>query len=206
MRRNAMDCSQAHELLEEYFEGTLPEPEARRVAAHVAACARCAAELRQIERVAAALAAAPAVAPAEGLLQRIQTQRAALPTPAERLAVRGGWRHVAVIGAALLAVFAAVQYAAALVIPESESLLRLALDWGRGGIAFVHDWMAAAPQVLTGLWAAVVRLLEVVGLAGTAVAPTLGPYAAAEVGILLAVVLVLKFGRSRRAAQSTLLA
>ena len=118
-----MDCSTARELLEEYFEGTLPTRRRTEVSAHVSECAGCAEELAQIEKVASALSAAPLVEPSVEVLRAITKRAATLPAPGARRALVSGWQRVAVLGAACVAVLAGSRYG-------------LPLAWPNGGLPY----------------------------------------------------------------------
>ncbi len=206
MRRAKMDCSRVKSLLEEYFEESLAEPQAAAVAAHLATCPDCAAELRQIERVVAALEAVPAAVPSEELLRSITARAAELPTPGRggvewlrrwRWAVVAAGSGMAAVGAAAAAVAVLVWLGLGSHIPGS--------GWAASAGAFLQRWMEATSGGMIALWEQVLGAAYGLGLALQAAAPTIGMYLAAEVGILLAIVFVLRMGRRREAVRPTVL-
>ncbi len=201
-----MNCSRVKSLLEEYFEESLAEPQATAVAEHLPTCADCAAELRQIERVAAALEAVPAAVPREELLRSIGARVAELPRPgAKRTGWLARWRWAAAAAAAgMTAVGAAVSAAAVLVSLGLGSVIP-GSGWAMSAGAFLWRWVEATSGAMIVLWGQAVEAVQALGLAVKAAAPTIGVYVAAEVGILLAIVFVLRMGRRREAVRPMVL-
>ncbi len=201
-----MNCPRVKSLLEEYFEGSLAEPQATAVADHLATCADCAAELRQIERVVAALEAVPAALPGDGLLRSITARVAESSRPdARRLAWPRQWRWAAAAaGAGMAAVGAAVSIVAVLVWLGLGNLVP-GSGWAVSAGAFLRRWMDATSGAMIVLWEQAIEAVQALGLAGKAAAPTIGVYVAAEIGILLAIVLVLHMGRRREAVRPMVL-
>ena len=199
-----MNCANVRELLEEYFEGLIADRRAEAVAEHLNTCAACAAELRQIERIAGALSAAPRVAPSHDLLRSISAAIAELPAPGQGRMV-AGWRWVGMVAAASIACLAMVSYLLPLLVTDqlasSISLLGQAKDIS----ALVREWFAAGPKLLLALWLALGKVWEWFSLAARAAAPTVGVYLAAEIGILAAIVLVLHSRSRRMPVRQTLL-
>lgn len=199
-----MNCSRVRPLLEEYFEGVLPELSAAQVRSHLDTCPHCASELQQIQKIASALEAVPRVAPAADLLESISRRAAELPAPAARR-TSVGWRWLAVVASLFIAGLALASYLLPLLISEG-----LAADFSlarsvENSAVVIQSWFGAAPGILVALWGTLSDLALGCGIAARAVAPTLGIYAAAEVGILLALVLVLHASRRRRPVHQTLL-
>lgn len=201
-----MNCSRVKSLLEEYFEKSLAEPQATAVAAHLATCPDCAAELRQIERVVAALEAVPAAVPSEELLGSITARAAELPRPGRggmawlrrwRWAVVAAGTGMAAVGAAAAAVAVLVWLGLGAHVPGS--------GWVANAGAFLRRWMEATSGGMIALWEQALEAVHGLGLALQAAAPTIGVYVAAEVGILLAIVFVLRMGRRREAVRPTVL-
>ena len=85
MHAPAPDCEAFADLLDAQADGALPPSAAQAVAAHLAACPHCAAEVAAIGALRAELAALPRPEPPPALAHRI---RAALPAPPPRLAAR----------------------------------------------------------------------------------------------------------------------
>jgi anti-sigma factor RsiW len=191
------------DLLEEYFEGTLPAPKRDAVSEHIAVCESCAAELDQIRRMAAALEAAPRVVPDADLVRSISARVSALPEPAWRRAVTAGWGRVGVIAAAFIAIFAAVGYLLTLALGKQEALLPWTVLRAKEVIAQLGDWTAVTASAAIAVWQSAEHIGAALWLAARGFAPTLGVYAAAEIGILLAVILVLHHGRRRPLARQT---
>lgn len=79
------ECEAFADLLDAQADGALPPATARAVAAHLAACPGCAAEVAAIGALRAELAALPRPEPPPGLSARI---RAALPAPPPRVRER----------------------------------------------------------------------------------------------------------------------
>ena len=199
-----MDCSHVRPLLDEYFEGTLPERPTAEVHSHLSTCRDCAAELRQIEMISAALEAVPRAAPAADLLRSISLRTAELPAPAARRTA-AGWRWLAVIAALSMAGLALATYLLPLLISEGlASNVSLARCIENAAVV-VQSWLATGPDILVALWGELADLARGCSLAARAVAPTLGLYAAAEVGILMALVLVLQASRRKRPARQMML-
>ena len=199
-----MDCSHVRPLLDEYFEGTLPPHPTAEVHSHLSTCPHCAAELRQIEMISAALEAVPRVAPAADLLRSISLRTAALPAPAARRTA-AGWRWLAVIASLSIAGLGLVSYILPLLISEGlASHVSLAAGIESASVV-VQSWFGAVPGILVALWGTLADLALGCGLAARAVAPTLALYAAAELGILMALILVLHASRRRTLAHQTLL-
>jgi anti-sigma factor RsiW len=192
------------DLLEEYFEGTLPARRRDAVSEHIAVCESCAAELDQIRKMAAALEAAPEVVPTGDLLGSISAGVAELPEPGWRRAVTAGWRRVAVIACAFVGVFGVAGYLLTLALGEGEALLPWAVLRAKGVIAQLGDWTAVTASAAVAVWQSVEHVGAALWLAARGFAPTLGVYAVAETGILLAVVLVLHHGRRRALARQTI--
>ena len=199
-----MDCSHVGPLLDEYFEGTLPPRPAAEVHSHLPTCPDCAAELRQIEMIAAALEAVPRVAPAADLLRAISLRTAELPSPAARRTA-AGWRWLAVVAALSMAGLGLVSYLLPLLVSEGlASHLSLA-RFAENAAVVAQSWLAAGPDILVALRGELADLAQGCSLAARAVAPTLGIYAAAELGILMALVLVLQASRRKRPARQMML-
>ncbi len=193
-----MDCTRTQALLEEYFEGTLSARRAEAVAAHISGCQACAAELGQIEKVAAALAAVPKALPDAHMPARIAERVADLRAPdVQRRA--SGWRWLGVTAAGSLAGLSAVAYALPLVISQGLAANAPVLSAFLDTALVVQSWLGAAGTVLGALWYESLKLGRGLSLAFGAAAPTLGTYAAAEIGILAAVFFVLQVSRRRRA-------
>lgn len=199
-----MDCSRVRPLLDEYFEGILPSHPAAEVRSHLSTCPHCAAELRQIEMISAALEAVPRVAPAADLLRSISLRTAELPAPAARRTA-SGWRWLAAVAALFIAGLGLATYLLPLLISEGLAS-NVSLARGVENAAVVaQSWFGAAPSVLVALWGEMADLAQGCSLAARAVAPTLGLYAAAEVGILMALVLVLQASRRKTLARQMML-
>jgi predicted anti-sigma-YlaC factor YlaD len=191
-------CRKIRPLLEGYFEGVLPPPEERMVTAHLWQCPRCTAEVEQIRRLAMALEALPRMEPAEELVGAIVDRIASLPAAAQRRNVWAGWRHIGVVGAAVIAVMALSRYAGTPLLP----LLYGALGKLWGYLGGVTGTLQAAWQALLPL-APVLKSLGVALLeAMQAVAPTVGRYAAMEAVVLIALSLLIRRGHVRALASS----
>ncbi|MFB3882096.1 MAG: anti-sigma factor [Armatimonadota bacterium] len=184
-----MKCANVRLSLEEYFEGLTAGRRAAAIAEHVAGCAACAAELRQIERVAAALAVVREAQPPREMLRAVSVRIASLPAPAQRRIV-AGWRRVGLIAAAFVAVLGAMSYVAPILISESLASTTLPIGWLGEASFFLRHWFAAAPGVLVAFWTAAEKVWQWFALTVRATAPTLGLYIVAELGILAAVVFV----------------
>jgi anti-sigma factor RsiW len=201
MRRAGMDCSTARELLEEYFEGTLPTRRREEVSAHVSVCAGCAEELAQIQKVAFALSAAPVIEPSVDVLRAITMRAAALPAPGARRALVSGWQRVAVLAAACVAVLAGSGYGFALAWPKIWAALTPAVAWLGKGTALALAWMEPAFEVIAVVFRAAGALAEPLRTAATAMGPTVGFYAAGELALLFGMILLFRWGRRRAHAR-----
>ena len=197
-----MNCSRARELLEEYFEGTLPARRREEVSAHVSVCAGCTEELAQIEKVASALASAPMVEPRVEVLRAIASRAAALPAPGARRALVSGWRRVAVLAAACVAVLAASSYGFPLAWPKIATALTPAMAWVGKEVAFTLAWLGPKVEAIRVLFGAAGGLAEPVGTVATAIGPTVGLYAAGELALLVGMILLLRWGRRRAHARA----
>jgi hypothetical protein len=71
--------------------------------------------------------------------------------------------------------------------------------------ALVREWFAAAPDLLLALWLALGKVWQWSALTARAVAPTIGLYLAAEIGILCAIVFVVHARRRGTPARQMLL-
>jgi len=191
-------CAHISPLLEDYFEGTLSRAKATGVADHLLVCSRCAAELSAIEQIASALAAVPRAAVPDDLLQSITSRVAALPAPAAPRPVTG-WRWLGLLAAASMAALALIAYLLPVVISaglQSQSVNHAFL--------FLQATAGAAGDILVALWSKAAVYARGLGLAGKTLAPTLGLYAAAQLGVLFALVFALRAGRQRRLAHHLL--
>jgi anti-sigma factor RsiW len=193
-------------LLEEYFEGSLAEPQATAVADHVATCLDCAADLRQIERVVAALEAVPAAVPTEALLHLISARTAELPEPgAGRMAWLGRWRWAVAAAGAGMTVVGAVASAVGVLVWLGFTSAIPGSGWAASAGAFLRQWVDTTSAAMIVLWEQALDIAYGLGIALKAAAPTIGVYLAAEIGILLAIVLVLHMGRRREATRPMVL-
>jgi len=197
-----MDCSTARELLEEYFEGTLPTRRREEVSAHVSVCAGCAEELAQIQKVATALAAAPVIEPSVEVLRAITRRAAALPAPGVRRVLVSGWRQVAVLAAACVAVLAGSRYAFPLAWPKIAAALTPAVAWLGKGAALVLAWLEPTFEAIRVLFEAAGALAEPLRTVATAMGPTVGFYAAGELALLFGMILLFRWGRRRAHARA----
>lgn len=200
-----MKCAQVQDLLDEYFEGTLTEPLRRQLAAHLDHCPVCAAQLAQIASIASALAALPRAEPTQDLPRLISSRLAVLPSPAARHTFLSAWRRLTLVTAASVAILAAMLYLTRFLWQTTPSPFRSLVAWVGAQAIALNNCLAAAFQVAGTLWEALRKFADALGLAGIAVAPTLGLYAALEVAILLMAVLVLRRARQRSLARLTLL-
>lgn len=115
---DAMTCTDFDERLADYLEGELGLAERQAVQAHMASCVRCAALVRDLERISADAGALAELAPSRdlwaGIAERIDTPIVPLaPRMAPDVALRswGGERlRLAAVAAALVAVTAGVTY------------------------------------------------------------------------------------------------
>jgi hypothetical protein len=196
-----MDCSTARELLEEYFEGTLPTRRRDEVSAHVSVCAGCAEELAQIQKVASALSAAPLVEPSVEVLRAITRRAATLPAPGARRVLVSGWRRVAVLSAGCVAVLAVSSYGFPLAWPKIAAALTPAVAWLGKGTALVLAWLEPTFEAIRVLFEAAGALAEPLRTVATAMGPTVGLYAAGELALLVGMILVLRWSRRRVRAQ-----
>jgi len=194
-----MDCSHVQRLLEEYFEGTLAQRQQEQVVSHLSECARCAAELRQIEKIAAALAAVPKAVPSEELMRSISARAAELPSPGARHAVALGWRRLGLLAATCIAVLGAGHYVGQLIWPESPALTGLLVSGAKTAVFYFGEQLAGVATAASALWEAVQDVMRGLLIAGKAFAPRLGLYVAAEIAVVVATVLVIH--RSRRGAE-----
>jgi len=199
-----MDCSRVRRLLEEHFEGVLPSNTAADVRSHLSTCPHCASELQQIQRIAVALEAVPRVAPAADLLQSISLRTAQLPAPATRR-TSAGWRWLAVVAALSVTTLWLASYLLPLLISEGLASNVSLARFIENTAVVLQSWFGAVPGILVALWGRMSGLALGCGIAARAVAPTLGIYAAAEIGILLALVLVLHASRRKSQVHQTLL-
>ena len=201
-----MNCSQVRSLLEEYFEGSLPTAQSEAVAKHLESCAHCQAELVQIERLVTALEAVPAAAPSDELLGRITTQVATLPLPGtRRWQWLGRWRWAAAAAGAGTAAVGGIIGAVAVLIWLGLGSHLPGASWAAGAGPFLQDWVDTVLLALGTLAGQVIGMANVAGLATKTAAPTVGAYVAAEIGILLAIVLVARLSHRREAMQPTVL-
>jgi predicted anti-sigma-YlaC factor YlaD len=199
-----MKCANVRPLLEECFEGLIVDRRADAVAAHLNTCAACAAELRQIERIAGALSAVPRTAPARDLVAAVSARIAALPAPRQQR-LTAGWRWVGVVAAISVACLAAVSYLLPLLISERLGASIALLGQARDASVLIREWFAVAPNLLLALWLTLGKVWQWFVLAARAAAPTLGMYLAAEIGILAAIVFVLHSRSRRMLVRQTLL-
>ena len=192
-----MDCSTARELLEEYFEGTLPTRRREEVSAHVSVCAGCAEELAQIQKVATALSAAPLAEPSVDVLRAITRRAATLPAPGARRALVRGWQRVAVLSAACVAVLAGSRYGFPLAWPKIAAALTPMVAWLGKGTASVLAWLEPTFEAIQVLFGAAGGLAEPLRTVATAMGPTVGFYAAGELALLVGMILLFRWGRRR---------
>jgi len=190
-------------LLEAFFEGVLPEEQAKAVAAHVQSCTGCAHELAQIEKVTAALAAVPLHEPSTDFVRQVSVRVAALPTPGRRsrLGLLTGWQRLEVLAAACVVVLACWRYA----IPPlfaAEGAATPLMAWFKGAVLSGTAWVMAAPGALGDLVVGIQGVLGALELTAGVVAPTVALYAVTEIGIVAAVVLI--GHRAHRVARATL--
>ncbi len=204
MKHAKMDCAHVQTLLEEYFEGVLDPAATEQVADHLAGCARCAAELRQIERMVAAFEAIPQAIADQKLLAAITSRVAELPAPRDHR-LTTGWRWVAVTAAISMAILGAISYLLPLLISERLAADIIALGRLERAAILVRDWFEIAPVMLLAVWTALGKVLSWFALTAKAVAPTFGLYLAAELGILSAIVFVFHARGRRTPARQTLL-
>jgi len=91
------DCAERH-LLQDLLDGTLPEPDARAVRAHVASCRACASELAGWERLLATLERMPLATPDPALTERILAH--VVPARVRRRwAAAIGWSYAGAVAA-----------------------------------------------------------------------------------------------------------
>ena len=118
MTLHAMDCGAFDALLTDYLEGDLDHAQRHEIDAHLASCVRCAALVRDLERIRADASELPELVPSNdlwrGIAHRIDTPVvpfATNRTPNVTVAPRGWDRfRRAAIAAALVAVTAGVTY------------------------------------------------------------------------------------------------
>ena len=199
-----MKCANLRPLLEQYFEGLIVGRRADALAEHLNTCAACAAELRQIERIAGALSAVPRSAPARDLVGAVSARIAALPAPRQQRLTEG-WRWVGVVAAISAACLAAVSYLLPLLISEQLGASIALLGYARDASVLTRGWFAVAPNLLLALWLTLGKVWQWFALAARAAAPAVGMYLAAEIGILAAIVLVLHSRSRRMPVRQTLL-
>ncbi len=194
-----MNCSQVRDLLEEYFEGTLVTPRRELVASHLDQCSSCAAELVQIGKVATALSAVPFAAPSVALARAIAERAAELPAPSGSRLWRIGWRRLGALAGACVAVLTGVQYA---LQPSAASAQTATVLWLKDGVSAVGVWLGVLIDLVRPLLSAVPETLQAAESAGLEIAPMVGLYALAEIGLIAAIVLVGRW--SRRQAEQRL--
>lgn len=199
-----MNCANVRSLLEEYFEGVIVGRRADQIADHLATCAACTGDLHQIELVAGALATVPRAAPTGNLAAAISLRIAGLPAPRQRR-VATGWRWVGVIATISVVCLSVVSYLLPVLVSEELASSVSMLGQLREVSVLVHNWFAAAPEVLVALWLTLGKVWWWFTLAARAAAPTIGAYFAAEIGILVAIVLVLHSRSRRMPVRQTLL-
>jgi predicted anti-sigma-YlaC factor YlaD len=199
-----MNCAHVRPLLEEYFEGVIVGRRANQIAGHLQRCAACAGELRQIELVAGALATVPRAAPAGSLPGIISLRIAELPALRQRR-VATGWRWVGLVAAISVVCLWVVSYLLPVLVSEELTPSVSTLGRMRELSVLVHTWFAAAPELLAALWLALGKVWWWFTLAARAAAPTIGIYLTAEIGILVAIVLVLHSRGRRMPVRQTLL-
>lgn len=115
---HAMNCTAFDEQLADYLEGDLGAAEMRAARAHVASCVRCAALVRDLERIRNDAAEMPELSPSRdlwaGIADRIEAPVVPLaPRTAPNVDIRRRWAdriRFAAIAAALVAVTAGVTY------------------------------------------------------------------------------------------------
>lgn len=122
MTTHAIDCERFDEWLADYLEDDLAMSEQRAAEAHVASCVRCAALVRDLERIRTAAGELSELTPSvdlwDGIAQRIDAPVVPLVAPATPNAVAGlatrrrafDRLRVAAVAAALVAVTAGVTY------------------------------------------------------------------------------------------------
>jgi hypothetical protein len=205
MRATEMSCTQTRDLLEGYYEDTLPDRQRDKVSAHLAFCSACAAELGQIEKVAAALVALPRAEVSAELLRTISARAAALPAPLAQRVTRRGWRRLGALSAACVALLAVLRYAVPLVWQTQQAHIEPVLNWAKAVAVSVVARLAALPTLAETSFLALADIWKALGAAGRAVGPTLGLYVAAEIGLVVAILLLFGWGRTRARARLTLL-
>jgi len=185
-----MRCSQVLDALDDYLDGRVPPRLAGQIESHLTVCASCAAELAAIHRLADALSAVPRAEPGADLARRIAARTATLPPPGAQRAFRAGWRRVVVTAAGCLAALGLVQ----LLLGLWSAPVRALTAWA---VATAGDWVAVAVGGSVPLLSATAAIVRAVGRAAEVAAPTWELYLAAEVGAVVATVLVLSWVRSR---------
>ena len=197
MSETELKCPQVRVLLEAHFEGTLPSRRQQQVAAHLRRCQACTAQRQQIERTAAALAAVPRAEPGIELLRAISARTAALPAPDARRALTTGWVRLGWVAAACVAMLATLNWMLPLIWQRGAVMVVPAFTWLKTTAIAATPWMASAGHVMRAVLTAVQEIARALGLAGAAAAPTIGLYAAAEVGLIAAVLFVFHWGRRK---------
>jgi anti-sigma factor RsiW len=116
---HAMDCTALDDQLADYLEGELPRAERRQVDVHLASCARCAALVRDLERIRSEAGELPELAPSadlwSGIARRIDTPVVSFdsrttPNVATRRRSSTSRLRTVAVAAALVAVTAGVTY------------------------------------------------------------------------------------------------
>ena len=197
-------CPRVQGLLEAFYEGLLSSRQAEIVAAHVQQCPSCSRELAQIEKIAMALAAVPETEPGAEIVHRISTRVAALPAPMSGRRQAAGWRRVEVLAAACVALLAIWRYALPLLLSKEAAKLPI-IGWLNAALVYVMGRMATLSLAGHSLWVALQGTSEALGLAAAKVAPILGLYAAAELGIIAALVMLTHYAHRLRPASLTML-
>jgi len=204
MRKLDRACSQVGKLLDAYFEGTLPRRQEEMVAAHLRDCAACSSELRQIERMAAALAAVPRGEPGAEVVRQVSARVAALPSPASRRWLTAGWRRLETLAAACVAFLACWRYAVPLALSGETTLL--IGRWVKLTAVSLATWLGATPDTAQGWLLAAREVPAAAGPMASALAPTIGLYAAAEAGVIVAIIILgHRVGRAKPASLLNLL-
>ncbi len=191
------ECARVQMLLEEYFEGTLPAREEGKVSAHISWCHVCAGELAQIAKIATALEAVPLAEPSPELLRAISSRAAELPAPAERRRVFVGWGRLALYGAGLIVVLAALSLLAPIAWGKYSYL-------GTPVVAFGHHALAVGGSLMTSLYDAIIALGPAAKALGKAlrlsvptVAPVVATYVLSEAALTILVILACRRFRRR---------
>ena len=191
-------------MLEEYFEGMLPTRQQGRVSVHLRECAACAAELAQIEKVAASLAAVPRIEPSAELLGAITQRAAALPAPGARRALVSGWQRLGVLAATFLAAMAGLSYGVPLLWPRASVSLTPVLTWCGEQAASGLAWLRSVYDAAALLFGAGLRVAGLLDTAAVEAAPTVGLYVVGELALLIGIMFVVRRSRRRVPAGVTL--